>query len=148
MDRERILTKLDELQSYLEELKQVGPASFEEYQTVEKKRACERLLQIAIEAVLDVCHLFVRGLRLGLPAEEDDIFDKLVRRGILSSETGAMLRKMKGLRNILVHEYGRVDDRLVYAMAAAGVQDFVRFQEEILSALRKLEEEKWGECSR
>ncbi len=74
VDRERILSKIDELDSYLSELKQILPRNFEEYQQVEKKRACERLLQISIEVVIDVCNLLVSGLRLGLPAEEDDLF--------------------------------------------------------------------------
>lgn len=73
VDRERILAKLDELEGYVRELRQVAPESFAEYmQKVENRRACERLLQISIECIIDICGLFVSGLRLGLPAEEDD----------------------------------------------------------------------------
>jgi len=56
LDRERILAlaKIDELNSYLDELKGIAPKSFEEYQRIEKKRACERLLQVSIEAVIDM----------------------------------------------------------------------------------------------
>jgi len=68
LDRERILAKLDDLDGYLRELREVVPASLQEYCRVEKKRSCERLLQIAIESSIDICNLFVSGLRLGLPA--------------------------------------------------------------------------------
>jgi len=68
LDRERILTKIDELDGYLRELRHISPASFEDYQRIETKRACERLLQISIETVIDISHLLVTGLRLGLPA--------------------------------------------------------------------------------
>jgi len=77
VDKDRILAKLDQLEGYLQELRQILPESFEESQKVEKKRACERILQIAIEATIDICHMFVRGLRLGLPSQEDDVFEKL-----------------------------------------------------------------------
>ncbi|MCS7274912.1 MAG: hypothetical protein NZ610_05890 [Candidatus Bipolaricaulota bacterium] len=51
LDRERILGKLDELEGYLHELRQIAPAVLEEYQqSIEKRRACERLLQIAPSA--------------------------------------------------------------------------------------------------
>lgn len=50
LDRERILTKLADLEGYLTELRTIAPRSFKEYLRIEKKRACERLLQILVEA--------------------------------------------------------------------------------------------------
>jgi len=88
LDRERILAKVDELDGYLNELNGIAPRSFEEYQNVEKKRASEGLLQLSIEVVIDICHLLVSGLRLGLPAEEDDLFKKLADAQILSKKMG------------------------------------------------------------
>lgn len=137
LDRDRILARLDALDGYLEELRQVVPPTFEEYRRVEKRRACERLLQIAIEAVLDVCGLVVAGLRLGLPGEEDDMFEKLAEAAIISTESKARLRRMKGLRNILVHEYGRVNDRLIYEVLQSELGDFERFKQEVLRTLTK-----------
>ncbi len=137
LDRDRILARLDALDGYLEELRQVVPPTFEEYRRVEKRRSCERLLQIAIEAVLDVCGLMVSGLRLGLPGEEDDVLEKLGTAGVVSTELKDRLRKMKGLRNILVHEYGRVNDRLIYEVLQNELGDFERFKQEVLQTLAK-----------
>ncbi len=138
LDRERILAKLAELESYLEELRGIMPQSFTEYQrSTEKRRACERLLQLAIEATVDICALIVKGLRLGLPGEEDDLFERLHRAGVISERMCRRLREMKGLRNILVHEYARVDDRLVYEVLQHELGDFLAFKEEILKFLRE-----------
>jgi len=136
VDRERVLIKLDELDGYLRELQEIAPRSYEEFLGTEKKRACERLLQLAVESVIDVCHLLVVALRLGLPAEEDDLFGKLVHAGILSEAMGGTVREMKGFRNILVHEYAEVDDRLVYEVVQTRTGDFRAFSEEILTYLR------------
>ena len=106
------------------------------YQKVEKRRACEKLLQLSIEAVIDVCHLLVTGLRLGIPAEEDDLFEKLEAAGVISPQTRETLREMKGFRNILVHEYARIDDRMVYEVARSRPGDFETFKEEILRYLK------------
>src|SRR6266567_7430327 len=84
VDRDRVLAKLDELEGYLGELRAVAPDRFEAYQRTETKRACERLLQVSVEAVIDVCALQVVGLRLGLPGEEDDLFERLFRHGAIS----------------------------------------------------------------
>ena len=106
-------------------------------QEVKKRRACEHLLQIAIKSVTDTCGLFVTGLRLGLPGEEEDLFEMLERRGTLSASLTSRLRKMRGFRNLLVHEYGRVEDRLVYEAARSRLPDFEEFRQAILSALRQ-----------
>lgn len=68
--------------------------------------------------------LLVTGLRLGLPADEDDLFEKLASREV-------------GLRNILVHEYGRVNDVLVFETVRTRLEDFAAFKREILTFLRQ-----------
>ena len=136
LDRERVVIKLDELNSYMRELSLISPSSYEEYLEVEKKRACERLLQLAIECVIDVCHVLVTGLRLGLPADEDDLFGKLAAANIVSQDMKETLREMKGFRNILVHEYARVDDHLVYEAVRTRMNDFRAFADEIRVYLR------------
>ncbi|MDP3042634.1 MAG: DUF86 domain-containing protein [Candidatus Omnitrophota bacterium] len=137
LDRNRILAKIDELDGYLDELDQIAPAKlkFKEYQEIEKKRSCERLLQLSIEAVIDICKLFVSGLRLGLPAEENDLFDKMRKKKLLSKEMTVTLREMKGFRNILVHEYAAVDDELVFKAIKTKLKDFRKFKKEILVVL-------------
>lgn len=138
LDRERVLVKFDQLDGYVRELRQVVPGSFAEYLgNLEKRRACERLLQITIECMMDICALFVSGLRLGLPGEEDDLLEKLERAKIVSPPVGAMLRAMKGFRNILVHEYGGIDNAIVYKAATTQVQDFEAFGSEMAHALRE-----------
>lgn len=140
IDRERILGKVAELDSYLSELRQILPKSFDEYvRSIEKRRACERLLQIAVEAAIDICAMLVQGLRLGLPAEEDDVFEKLAQHGVLSQKMVETLRRMEGFRNILVHEYGRVDDRIVFDVAVNRLGDFEDFKREVLAALQKFQ---------
>jgi uncharacterized protein YutE (UPF0331/DUF86 family) len=136
LDRERILGKIDQIEGYLRDLRTIVPQDFAAYQKVEKRRACERLLQLSIEAVIDVCHLLVTGLRLGIPAEEDDLFEKLEAAGVISPQTRETLREMKGFRNILVHEYARIDDRMVYEVARSRLGDFETFKEEILRYLK------------
>ena len=41
LDRERILAKIHILDGYLKELREILPASFDEYKKIEKRRACD-----------------------------------------------------------------------------------------------------------
>lgn len=136
-DKRRILAKVDELDSYLNELVENTPTSFNEYKRVKDKRSCERSLHLCLECVIDICRMLISALRLGLPSGEDDVFQKLHQKGILSEELTAVLQDMKGLRNILVHEYSAVDDQLVYKILTTRLNDFRKFKEEILTALRQ-----------
>ncbi|HID94866.1 MAG TPA: DUF86 domain-containing protein [Candidatus Latescibacteria bacterium] len=136
LDTERILSKIDERDSYLEELRGVTPKDFKEYQQPEKRRSCERLLQITIEVVIDICNLFVSGLRLGLPSEENDLFEKLRKAGIITEEMEDKVEEMRAFRNILVYEYAHVDDSLVYKAVKEKLGDFSSFKKEVLEAIK------------
>ncbi len=135
IDRERILSRIDHLQQYLRDLSTIVPPTFEAYQGVEKRRACERLLQLAIEAMTDICGILVAGSRLGLPAEALDMFEKLREAAVITPETVTTLRRMRGFRNILVHEYTQVDDQIVYHIASERLGDFEVFIREVLEHL-------------
>lgn len=137
VDRARVLAKLDELHGYLRELRSVVPDRFEDYLAVEKRRSCERLLQVSVEAVIDTCALLVTDLRLGLPGDEEDLLEKLAVDEVLSRPTLGLVRRMKGMRNILVHEYGRVDDALVFETVRERLGDFAAFEGEVLAFLRR-----------
>ncbi|ETW96047.1 MAG: hypothetical protein ETSY2_47145, partial [Candidatus Entotheonella gemina] len=83
----------------------------------------------------DICGMLVAGLRLGLPAEAWETFDKLREATVIAPETATMLRRMRGFRNILVHEYTQVDDQIVYQMASERLGDFEVFIREVLEHL-------------
>ncbi|MEW6217173.1 MAG: DUF86 domain-containing protein [Candidatus Bipolaricaulota bacterium] len=137
LDRERILVKVDQLDRYLAELSVVAPERREAYAETKTKRACERLLQLCVEVVVDICALLVSGLRLGIPSEEDDLIGKLAQHGILSDELARTIRMMKGLRNVLVHEYAQIDDDLVFEALSEREAGFSAFRREIIALLER-----------
>lgn len=136
VDRERLLAKIDELDGYLGEIRKIMPADFRDFLKIEKRRACERLLQISIEGVIDICGLVVKGFRLGLPAEENDLFELLAKKNLITPAMKKKLRAMRGFRNIIVHEYGRVDEKIVYEMLTKRLKDFSEFKRQILKTVR------------
>jgi len=136
LDKKRILIKIDELQNYLNELRQIMPKSFSEYQKIEKKRSCERLLQLSVECLIDICKIIVVGLRLGVPSEENDLFKKLFKKEIIDEKMFSILKEMRGFRNILVHEYAAVDDELVFEILQTRISDFENLMKTILEFIK------------
>ncbi len=137
IDKERILIKIDEMMGYLEELKGIKPNKISRYKgSIEKRRACERLLQITIECVIDICTIIVKDLKLGIPEDETGMFEKIRKKGIISEKTKKNLEDMKGFRNILVHKYGAVHDGIVFENLSR-ISDFIKFKNEIIGFLKK-----------
>jgi len=54
---------------------------------------------------------------------------------VISEEIGATLRRMKGLRNMLVHEYGRTSNAIVFQTIEHRLGDFGAFERSVLAFL-------------
>ena len=132
VDRDRFLSKIAELDSYLEEIKTIAPSSLAEYRRVEKRRSCERLLQLSVETLIDACKLLVIGQKLGIPSEETDLFEKLGEKSSLPPEAIDRLREMRAFRNILVHDYAQINDQIVFAMIQNRLGDFTKVKQALL----------------
>ncbi|MBI2971263.1 MAG: DUF86 domain-containing protein [Candidatus Aenigmarchaeota archaeon] len=64
------------------------------------------------------------------------IFEKLRKHGVISVEMLGALKRMRKFRNVLVHRYGIVDDRKVFANIQANLSDFMRFRKAVARFLR------------
>lgn len=77
-----------------------------------------------------------KGLKLGLPSEEEELFEKLGKRRIITKSIKNKLKLMRGFRNILVHRYAEVDDELVFENLK-NIGDFKEFRKMISGFLAK-----------
>ncbi len=133
MDEERILIKISQIEQYLDELQQILPEEVETYlNSIKDRRAVERVLQITIENVIDICAILVKEFHLGPPNNEENILDLL--HGKISNIK--KLKEMKGFRNFLVHRYDTLDDRRVFDHATNGVSDIESFIQNIKNLLK------------
>ncbi|NVM03744.1 MAG: DUF86 domain-containing protein [Candidatus Helarchaeota archaeon] len=136
-DRIRIFSKLDEMIRYIEELREMLPDKEEYLSNLIKRRACEKTVEIAIESLIDVSAMLISAKKMGLPTSEENIFDILIEKKVLSKEFGEKLKDMKGFRNILIHRYTHVDDEIVYYNLSNCLDDFINFKNEIESYMNK-----------
>ncbi len=88
-------------------------------------------LEFSIENVFDICAMINSDLNLGIPEGDESIIDNLLRAHVLSSEWYDKLRGMKAFRNIMVHRYGKIDDRIAFSLLKDRLDDLVLFIEDI-----------------
>ena len=111
----RINDKINDINIYLEQLLTIKPGSFKEYEKDFKtKAACERYFEKITEAIIDISNILIREKGFQSPEEEDESFEILNKEGIIDSALFIKLKNIKGMRNILAHQYGEVDDKIVY----------------------------------
>lgn len=85
---------------------------------VEKSyRGVERLVQLIIQALLDLGLMAISSLGVRRPASYSEVGSILYELGILGPEDSKILKSMVGLRNILVHAYSTVDRAKVLEFA-------------------------------
>lgn len=116
------LNKLDECLQNLSRYSQMTKDEF--LSDFERYNSAERLLQIAIEATIDIGNHLVSFLRLGQAQYSSEIADILAERAELPRDLAETWVKMIGLRNLLVHDYLEVNHGLVYEIIQSRLTDF------------------------
>ena len=111
----RINDKIIEIQKFLEELESILPNSLDEYLTDFKiKAVCERYFEKIIEAVIDLGFLIIKENGFKTPEDDKNVFDILRDEKIISEVLAEKLKDAKGMRNIIAHEYGKINDELIF----------------------------------
>jgi uncharacterized protein YutE (UPF0331/DUF86 family) len=124
---ERINDKIIEIEKYLEELSTIVPKSLEEYKrNIEKKAACERYFEKIIESVIDLCFILARERNFKVPEDEEDVFNIIFKEKIISEELSKRLKDAKGMRNFIIHQYGKIDDELVFEAITQQLEKHVK----------------------
>lgn len=129
----RIDDKLSELETFIEQMHSIAPASLKEYQTnIEKKAACERFVEKIVETVLDVAFLLIKLKRLRIPEDDADAFCVLLESKIIDDRLATKLKNAKGMRNVIVHQYGKVDDSVVFTSITEELEGDVKMFIELI----------------
>lgn len=103
------------------------------------RRYVERTLHLAIECCLDIGSHIIASERLREPEDNKDIFRVLAEAGVLPPDRLHDLERAAGFRNILVHEYTRVDPAIVFGVLKCRLPDLEAFAQAVASWLDEAE---------
>lgn len=126
------LRKIEECVAELRELRKIPERTFLANRAV--RAAAERLLQVAIQSLLDIgSHLIAEhGFR---EAESySDIIDILGEERVIPKTFAGRIRGMAGLRNILVHDYLEIDPTELRRHLGR-IRDFERYGQYVINYL-------------
>ena len=136
VDKNLILRKLSTLDEYLKQINEYANISLNEYADDWKvQRIVERTLQMMIETCLDVSGHIISDERFRIPETYADMFRILVDNEILKEAQLEALEKMAKFRNIIVHDYEKIDTGIVLGILQENLKDFEGFKAAIINYL-------------
>ena len=132
----RIADKINEINEYLDELKSIIPPSLDEYKlSIEKKAACERYVEKIVEAVTDLAFLIIKNKKLRIPEDDTDAFNILLENKMIDDNLATKLKNAKGMKNIISHQYGKIDDEIVFESISEELEkdvgEFIKYVKKI-----------------
>ena len=132
VDRDLVRRRLSLLDTYLEQLtpyREIEQSAYE--QDWRTQRVVERTLHLAIETCMDVADHIVADRRLRVPETGAESFEILAEAQLIPQELGGALALMVGFRNILVHDYARLDPSIVLRVLREDLRDLERFRQAV-----------------
>lgn len=127
--RELICAKLDTLVGYLQELKEYtqGLTLAVYKRDGLTRRAIERTIQVIVECATDINNMLIKAGGGKVPSDYFSSFIELAEMDIIPMDFALDIAPSTGLRNVLVHEYEKIDDTRVYHSIEKVFTHYVRY---------------------
>ena len=140
MKVEHIISKFDQIRENIQLIKGNLSKNYVEFEKLGiVKDGIYKRYEYSVELVIDIISLINAELKLGIPNGTGDIIDQLLKNEILDEELADIIRGMEGFRNILVHRYGKLDEKLAYKIIVENLSDFQIVENKIMTVLRQMQ---------
>jgi uncharacterized protein YutE (UPF0331/DUF86 family) len=137
-EEDAILSRLELLKQYKMQLLELPAPNFQEYErNFLIHKTAERLLQTAIEACLDIGKHIIAQERFRFPSDNAEVFTILAEEQVIPRTLLPRWQDMARFRNLLVHEYTKIDNAIVYGILKARLGDFDEFARAIVAYLSR-----------
>ena len=141
VDETLILRKLGELDEYYRQISEYDKITVSQYSGDWKvQRIIERTMQMMIETCVDIAGHIIADQGYRIPKSYSDAFGVLHEEQILSDKLFAALEKMAKFRNVVVHQYDKVDAEIVVGILKKDLKDFRGYRDAIVNFLKSRRE--------
>jgi uncharacterized protein YutE (UPF0331/DUF86 family) len=137
VDREKLSSRLDALESYVAELRGFREIPREEFvREPSIHHLAERYLHLACESVLDIARHVIADQGYRQAASNRNAIEVLAGEGLLDPMLSERLQGWMGLRNVLVHFYLEIDHGRTFDAIEQDLGDLDAFAARMVTLLR------------
>ncbi len=138
-DKNRILGKFETAKRYLQKSKEIQDYELKRFLSdFDLQLKGERVLEVLSQIMLDVCTHIVANSDSETPLTYSDCMKILARLQIISENSAEKYARLIKMRNLIAHQYSRVDNQLLYEGLKQLQVDFIQFQKAILLWLKSI----------
>jgi len=128
VDKPLILRKIDRIETYLKQIRQKKDSGIEAFK---KDRDLQGIVLFnliqSIQSCIDIGTHIISDSGWEMPGSQADIFETLAQKKVITKPLAGKMIKMTGFRNRIVHEYEKIDLKIVYEVWRRNIGDIERF---------------------
>lgn len=123
IDKDLIIAKAGSVNKYLSRIREKSNADLESFLgDIDRQEIILFNIQMAIQNCVDIAAHIISEEGLGVPGSTNEMFYLLEENGYLSNELTEKMVMAIGFRNLMVHEYGKIEIDRVYEIAKTDIQ--------------------------
>ena len=136
VDHDLILAKAGLIRRHLRRIKEKGGEDLEAFLSdLDRQEIISFNLHLAIENCTDLAAHIISEEGLGVPGSASEMFYLLEDSGYINSQLTEKMIKAVGLRNLIVHEYDKIDLTRLFEIVSKDTKDINDF---IVSIFKRL----------
>ncbi len=123
-----IESRMRHLNEYLADLREYRSAPWEKFQSDKiLRRFIERTLHLAAECCIDIGNHIISINAFREPDGNRDIFRVLQEESVIGADLAERMKDVASFRNIIVQEYTRIDDSIIFGILKNRIDDLKEF---------------------
>ncbi len=136
VDKDLIIAKASSVKRNLNRIKEKRDTDLKTFlKDLDRQESILFNLQMAIQNCIDITAHIISEQGLGVPGSTNEMFYLLEDNGYIYVDITEKMVKAVGFRNLIVHEYGKVELKQVFEVAKKEIEDFEKY---LLSIFLKL----------
>ncbi len=123
-----IENKISAAQKYLKILERYKKYTEKEIEEdLDIRGAFERYLYLAMQSTIDLAEAVISYKSFRKPSTMSEAFYILNEEDIIASDLKTKMSKMVGFRNIIAHDYEKIDYKIAFSVLQEGLNDIEEF---------------------
>lgn len=136
VDKDIVLAKAGSVKRHLSRIVEKRNIDLETFKKdIDRQESILFNLQMAIQSCIDLAAHIISEEGLGVPGSTSEMFYTLEENGYLDADITEKIVKSVSFRNLIVHEYGKIELDQVFEVAQKDIQDLNEYLKAIFLKL-------------
>ena len=136
VDSDLILARAASVRSHLGRVFEKRKVDLDDFlKDIDRQESILFNIQMAVQNCIDIAAHIISEKGLGVPGSMTEMFYVLEKNGFLDSGLTQKMIKSVGFRNLIAHEYGKIELEQVYEIAQNDINDLNEYLKAIIKKL-------------